>query len=266
MSEKKVIVLFDETGTPTLRGDNRTDWFLGIGVAYEQAQEAIVFAECTELFGLKNTRPLKNDKISNSRILEIATYLTKLPLLIQVSSINRTDMSFRRVMERYANFGNKARREFRGVRERPVAQIIHSQVLDNCLFNVIVAYIEANEADAKFDIFIDDWAVPAKDTEIALIGRANCLCKHISEFCENCGMGRPVSIAPIKMLASDSDRKRFVDVVASTISRAYLKKDNPRFLPGVLDTLAESNMLCQSDETQNMVEIMLKVMERPRVF
>ena len=39
MAAKNMVVLFDESGTPAISNDQRTDWFLGVGVAYEQSDE-----------------------------------------------------------------------------------------------------------------------------------------------------------------------------------------------------------------------------------
>ena len=127
MATKNMVVLFDESGTPTIKDDPRTDWFLGVGVAYEQPAEEMIFARCKDACGLANSRPLKNDRIENARALCIAKLLADLPVSIFVSRVNTADLKYREIIVEYEDFGNKARQEFRQVRERSIAQIIHNE-------------------------------------------------------------------------------------------------------------------------------------------
>ena len=48
MAAKNMVVLFDESGTPAIRDDPRTDWFLGVGIAYEQSAEEMIFFRCKD--------------------------------------------------------------------------------------------------------------------------------------------------------------------------------------------------------------------------
>ena len=113
MATKNMVVLFDESGTPTIKDDPRTDWFLGVGVAYEQPAEEMIFARCKDACGLANSRPLKNDRIENARALCIAKLLADLPVSIFVSRVNTADLKYREIIVEYEDFGNKARQEFR---------------------------------------------------------------------------------------------------------------------------------------------------------
>ena len=72
--------------------------------------------------------------------------------------------------------------------------------------------------------------------------------------------GRLVSIEPLKLLIHDSSRKRFVDVVASMVSRAYIKDTDPKSLNKPLDTLVNRGKVCCVDITQHSIDIMQKVM------
>jgi|LGOV01.1.fsa_nt_gb hypothetical protein len=262
MAAKNIVVLFDESGTPTISDDQRSDWFLGVGVAYEQSHEEVIFSKCEADFGLANSKPLKNDRITNSRVLSIAKLLADLPVSIYVSSVNTANPKLRKIIVDYECFGEKVRREFRHARKRPIPQIIHSLVLDHCLFNLITGYFEAGDDDAAFAIFIDDWSISENDIDISLVHRATSLYERIRPLCADFAEGRLISIASLERLNRDSSRKRFVDVVASTFSRAYLKANNQRYSREAADFLQECGKASYSDATQNSIDIMQAVMKR----
>ena len=259
MAAKNMVVLFDESGTPGISNDEKTDWFLGVGVAYEQSAEEIIFSECKKPFGLAKTRPLKNDQITNDRAVIIANLLANLPVSISISTVNTADPTFRSTIVDYECFTKKAR-ESRQVRKRPIAQIIHSQVLDHCLFHLITGHFEAGEGDAAFAIFIDNWSIPQNDVDIYLEYRATSLNRRISSLCAKYHDGQPVSIARLKLLNKDTHRKRFVDVVASIFSRAYLRTDNPKYSCKAADILQECGKADCCDATQYSIEIMHNLM------
>ena len=74
-------------------------------------------------------------------------------------------------------------------------------------------------------------------------------------------MGRPLSIGRVELLKDDTNRKRFVDVVASLISRAFLKSDNPRYTREAMDILGESGRANFGDATGYSVDLMQKTMQ-----
>jgi len=259
---KNMVVLFDESGTPAISNDQRTDWFLGVGVAYEQSDEEAIFSKCETDFGLANSKPLKNYRITNTRAVNIAKLLADLPVSIYVSRVNTANPAFRKIIVDYECFGESARRKFRQARKRPIPQIIHSHVLDHCLFNVITGYFEAGGGDATFAVLIDDWSIPENDIDISLRQRAASLQEKIRPRCAKFAEGRPIAIAPLELLKRDSTRKRFVDVVASTFSRAYLKADNQKYSREAADILGECGRANCSDATQYSIEIMQAVMKR----
>jgi hypothetical protein len=215
MPVKNMIVLFDESGTPTISNNQRTDWFIGVGVTYQESNENGIFTKCKADFGLSNIKPLKNDRIHTSRVIRMANLLANLPLSIYVSAVNTANPTLRNIVSKYESFGEKTRQNFRQIRKRPIPQIIHSHVLDHCIFNLITGYFEKYGSDAEFVIFIDDWSIPENDIEISLGHRAKSLHEKISKLCSKFKKGRLVKIAPFELLNKDSDRKRFVDGVAS---------------------------------------------------
>jgi hypothetical protein len=88
MAAKNMVVLFDESGIPAITFDQRTDWFIGVGVTYEQSDEDVIFSKGKADFGLANSKPLKNYRFKNSRAVSIAKLLADLPASIYVSSVN----------------------------------------------------------------------------------------------------------------------------------------------------------------------------------
>lgn len=262
MAAKNMVVLFDESGTPSVSFDQRTDWFIGVGVTYEQSDEDVIFSKGKADFGLANSKPLKNDRITNSRALNIAKLLADLPVSIYVSTVNTANPTFREIIVDYESFGEKARWKFRRARKRPIAQIIHPQIRDHCLGNLIMDYFNAGGDDAAFAVFIDDWSIPEPDIDISLRDSAKSLYEKISCLCEDFDQGRLVSIAPFELLNADNNRKRFVDLVASTFSRAYLKTNNQKYSREAADILQKSGRAHCSDATQHLIKIMQAVMTR----
>lgn len=257
-----MVVLFDESGTPTIKDDPRTDWFLGVGIAYEQSAEEMIFARCKDAFGLAKSRPLKNNGIGNSRAVCIAKILADLPVSLFVSRVNTADLKYRETIVDYEDFGNKVRQKFRQVRERPVAQIIHSHILDYCLFHLITGYFEQGGGDAAFTVFIDNWSIPEKDIDISRSFRVESLYERISSLHRRFpAEGQLVSIKSLELLTEDSSRKRFVDVVASIFSRAYLKRDSQRYSCKATGILQECGKASCSDATQYLINLMQAVMK-----
>ena len=260
MATKDVTVLFDEFGTPQIANTDRTDWFLGVSVRYSQAEESGIFRKCEDVFGLTKTNPQKNKQISGCRAIRIAELLRGFPAYIFVPGVNTADPVFRKTITDYVGFANTARTEVRQVRERPIAQIIHSHVLDHCLYHSITGYFEAGGGDAEFSVYIDNWSIPQADVEIYLEERVVSLHRRISPLCLKYHTGRPVSIGRIELLRDDTNRKRFVDVVASVISRAYLNADNPRFSREPFDILQEFGVANFSDATGYSIDLMHMMM------
>lgn len=257
MTDEHVTVLFDEFGTPQIANTDRTDWFLGVSVRYSQAEESGIFRKCEDVFGLTKTNPQKNKQISSCRAIRIAELLGGFPASIFVSGVNTTDPEYRKTITDYVDFANTARKEVRQVRERPIAQIMYSQVIDHCLFHSITGYFEAGGGDAEFSVYIDNWSIPQADVEIYLEERVESIHRSISPLCLEYHTGRLVSIGRIELLAKDTNRKRFVDVVASVVSRAYLKADNPRYSGEPMDVLREAGMANFSDATGYSTKLMM---------
>ena len=261
MAGKNVTVLFDESGTPEIGNNDRADWFLGVAVRYDQSAENEIFFKCTNEFGLANSKPLKNDRIKNSRAIRIAELLAGLPVSIFVSGVNTADPEYCEIIVDYERIGNIARKKYRQVRERPIAQIMHSRVLDHCLFHSITDHFEAGYGDAAFSVFIDNWSIPIEDVDTYLCYRATSLNRCISSLCAEYHIGQPDSIARLQLLVEDSVRKRFVDVVTSVLSRKYLKPENAKYSREPMDILERCGKAHFGDETGYSIRIMKEMLK-----
>jgi hypothetical protein len=127
---------------------------------------------------------------------------------------------------------------------------------------MITGYFEAGGGDATFAVFIDDWSIPENDIDISLGHRAASLHEKIRPLCADFTEGRLVAIAPLELLKRDSTRKRFVDVVASTFSRAYLKTDKQKYSREAADILRKCGRANCRDATQYSIDIMQALMKQ----
>jgi len=216
----KIIVLFDEHATPTFGSSRQKDYFVGVGVTYNLMDEKQIFSACEKLFGLGNQRPLKNQKIGNSRAVEISKLLIKLPVQIIVSKLDLTDKNFEDRVNLYEELGNYMRPIHRDVSGRRLAHILHSRILDPALFESICRYLESVPKSSIFEIYIDNWSVPESDKEIVLEYTSESLQEKITELHNSFFPNISIIAKSLELLVVDSSRKRFVDVVTSVVSRA----------------------------------------------
>lgn len=215
MYSDKMITLFDEYGTPTLNHERENEIFLGVAVSYKKSDEALVFKKVEGVIGFNKTKPLKNSQISTRKAIEIAESIIQLPLYISVITIDLNSREFVESVTEYHEKSNLIRTSERNIKSRPIAQIIHSKVLSNCLFEAITLCLETSAKLSEFEVFIDNWSIPQKDISTYLQYRSESLCRSIRKLFPS------VAIRPIELLSSDSKRKRFIDAVTSIISRNF---------------------------------------------
>jgi hypothetical protein len=256
MSSEKIIVLFDEYGTPTLRKDRENKVFIGVGTCYKNSDELNIFYEVEDLIGLQNNNPLKNNKITAERAIEIAKKIKQLPVSLVVVTIDLSNTDLIETVTEYHNISNQIRKKERNTRERPIAQIIHSKILSNCLFESITLCLENSQDSKTFEIFIDAWSIPPKDIPIYLNFRTESLSYHISNLFQN------VTIQHIQLLEHDTKRKRFIDSVASVVSRKYYPNSNEKFTSIPFDVLFADNSSksISVDITEKEIAIMKKML------
>jgi hypothetical protein len=174
-----VIILFDEQGTPTFGDDRETDYFLGVAVTYKIELENELFGDYNDLLGLNRSRPMKNDKISFSRVNDIVEILAKSELQINIYYIDLSNSVLQSIVKLYEDFSNLFRTRYRNVRERPIAQILYNQLLDHTLFMSISDYMKYHQVTTKFSINADNWCFPKCDVNIALNLTSSSLEKRI---------------------------------------------------------------------------------------
>jgi hypothetical protein len=256
---KKVIILFDEQGTPTFGYQPNSPNFLGVSITYDLSDEDMVFKKCDELFGLSKSRPLKNDKISPSKAIEISELISGLPLQVIVVSVDLSNVELQSVVRLYKEFGDIVRQKKRHVRERRIPQILHSQVLESTLFHSVTRYIKRFGVEVHFMPFMDQWSIPLPDRTIITHKQMEWLAKHVhTAFWGIVGL----AASPLQLLTSDCKRERFVDVVASVVSRSFLRGTHERYSPEVLGNVLRNNANEHRDETQRIVSSLRKFMDR----
>jgi len=183
--------------------------------------------------GLSNKKPLKNVDIRLSRAKKISKVIGSQKYIRILSRyLNLDNLELKEIVGSYKKTGNEARKKCRKIdKERKEAQILHTAILDNCLFDIIVDYLESESVDSRkynFGIFIDTFDYPVPDRPILVDSTSSSLEEKIQEdIQDNLNKDYDISVRPIKLLDDDiSKRKRLIDVITSIISRAFRDKNN----------------------------------------
>ena len=250
-----MITLFDEYGTPTLRQDRENEIFVGVAVSYRKSDEKKVFENVRNLIGFNKSKPLKNAQISTRKAIQIAETLISLPLYLSVVTIDLSNRAFIETIIKYHQISNEIRNCERKIKDRPIAQIIHSKVLSNCLFEAITLCLETSSKLNEFNVFIDNWSIPAKDISIYLKYRSESLSKNIRKLFPN------VDVKPIELLEQDTKRKRFIDFVTSVVSRNYHNETSDKYSNEPFNILFSSKSIhtINKDITEKETEMMNKM-------
>ena len=255
---QEVVILFDEQGTPTFAYGGDSCHFLGVGVAYNLSGENSMFERCSTLFGLAKKKPLKNYQIAFSRAIEISELIPALPMQVVVVSVDLSDQELQSVIQLYKNFGDYFREKERHVRKVPIAQILYRQVLVNTIFYSVTRYIECTRAGAHFLPFMDSWSIPEADQPIILKEQIESLVKVVYKL-----FRRRIEFAAtsLQQLTSDSKRKRLVDVVASAVSRSFLRNTHERYSRKVLEIIMRNLRNQHHDGTKEIVSFLRDFMD-----
>jgi len=234
----EIIILFDEQGTPTFRSDRDTKKFLGVCVAYNLKEEDKYFKEADNLFGLSNSKPLKNNKIKTSRAIEIAKLISNFDIFINIATVDLENNEFQNVISLYEEFGNLIRERERKIRQRPKSQIIYSQILFPQIFRIIKQYIGRKQSSANFSVFIDNWAFPENDLSLALELPSEIITEKMNEINKIHFPNVKISCNQFELLVEDSNRKRFVDVIASILSRKFKDTNHEKYVEDILEIIS----------------------------
>lgn len=255
-----IIVLFDEHATPVFGPSRQKDYFVGVGVTYNLQDEKQIFSACESLFGLGNAKPLKNQRIGTSRAVEISKLLIKLPIQIVISKLDLTDKNFEDKVNVYEELGDFMRSIHRDVSGRPLAQILHSRILDPALFESISRYLEYVPKNSIFEIYIDNWSFPESDKEMILQDTSKSLEEKITELHNAFFPNISITARSLELLVVDTSRKRFVDVVTSVVSRAIplnskISSEEP------LNIILSNPQNVEKDFTQETMDTLQVVMD-----
>jgi len=227
---KAINILFDEFGTPTFEKDKETTAFGGIAVSYYERTEEEIFAKCDSLFSLSTKRPRKNRTLSKERAIRIADMVSTLPVGIVVNVVDLTNKEFRATAKVYERLSNAERTKHRKVREQPFAQYLHGRILDNCVLKCISNHaIQESIFESIYKIYVDNWAIKKADIEIFIELRADSLERNIQRLLTKLGTDTKIKVPPLSLLDVDSKRKRFIDILASVISRAFMDESHDRY-------------------------------------
>ena len=257
----RAIILFDEQGTPTFSDKRESDYFLGVSVTYVADYENELFNNCSDLFGFSKSMPLKNDKIAISRVYSIADMLSHLDLQINIHYIVLSNQDLQSTVRLYEDFSNTFREKFRNVRSRPIPQILYTEMLEHALFISISDYMKYNKITTKFSLYIDNWCFPSCDVDIAI--NCNSLERKNNDINQKFFPGAFTICDDLVLLDEDSNRKRFIDIVASVISRNFLDRSNPKYCNDILTRVIGDNNhnFSQLDITETTVKMLKYVME-----
>lgn len=260
--DREVNILFDEHGTPTFRSDRESQHFLGVSVSYSKFEEEHIFQQGEDLFGLNNSQPLKNRQLRISRINKIGNLLISLPVTWIIMKLDLSDNNLQRVVNLYEKYGNIMRKNFRGVRERPVAQILYQQIINHSLFKTIQTAIEQYQVDTTFNIFLDNWAFSPTDVRTSLgLGRQS-MERRSNEVVQKF-FDVTISVNDIVLLDTDSHRKRFIDVISSVTSRGFMLNTDPRYSNDIKMILNDPrNNIIIEDITSDTVRFLTEFMDK----
>ena len=82
--------------------------------------------------------------------------------------MNLANKEFHQVLTLYEQLGNQLRKKHRQVGGRKIAQILHSEIFDECLLKSIINYMERRLTSSAFSVYMDNWSIPKDDLEIYL--------------------------------------------------------------------------------------------------
>ena len=261
-SERQIIVLFDEQGTPTFTPDRETDWFLGVTVTYDLADEEQIFSYCSELFGFSKTKPLKNRHIDNVRAERISDIVIELPVQLVVKAVKLGNDEFQQVVTAYERRGNMLREEYRQAGERNIAQILYSQILVETVFDSIQDYMKRHLASSSISVYVDHHCFPREDIRIHLKVWPKLIQGDVNSFYEKHGPDLNIPTVSISLMEKDSSRKRFVDVITSVVSRSFKRGDSERFSRVPLHTLLTNDVNRYEDITRTTIDFIRLLMDR----
>ena len=243
-SNKHLTVLFDESGTPTFSQKSNSTHFLGVALLYETEDESALLNDLKSTIGLTKSKPIKNDKFSSQKAIDCVKILGTRNIYISARYVRLDDSDLRTMLQNYEKFGNLSRELYRGITtERKIPQILHSQIMGECIADLIFTYGQNHIADSyTFEPYIDNWSYAKPDKHIVTEFTSENLEKKLHELLkENSNRHPEITIKPIELLTKQSsDKKRLIDSLTSSISRAFYNINDPKYNKTPLTILTQS--------------------------
>jgi hypothetical protein len=237
----ELTMLFDESGTPTLKNDRESDFFLGVTLTYPTELENDLFLVDPGLFNLESKTPKKNSKIKLSKIESIGEYILNQSILWCICYLDLSSEEFQEVAATYHDYYNCIRSTIRTVRDRPVAQILYNQLISDSVFYSIQHSFESSPTDLDFNIFLDNWSHPVDDEKIVLELTPQSMTKRSNEILEKFNIHHEIRINNFTPLSDDSAKKRIIDIATSAASRAFLSSDDEKYSAVINEIITNGN-------------------------
>jgi hypothetical protein len=143
-----------------------------------------------------------------------------------------------------------------------LSHIIHTTILDECIFQSICNYSERAQLNSIFSIHIDDWPIPAADIEIYLKERSQSFESKLNGLFQGHNFQFHIRVLPISLLNVDKERKRFIGVLASVISRSFMHREDERYSEKPINFIVKSDTHIYVDITQKSIGIFRKVWDK----
>lgn len=227
--DRDLTILFDESGSPTFSEARESNFFIGVTITYNSASENKLFIDNPDLFSLNSTQPKKNRKLKLSQIEKIGEFLLTNSVQWSVFIIDLANEELQEVTKVYHEYSNCLRLTHRNVRNRSIAQILYNQIVADSIFYSIQYSLENEQTNTSYQIYLDDWSFSPNDEGIVLEITPRSMMNRSNEILDHFNITSSIKIGDFTLLSNDSPRKRIIDTVTSTSSRAFLPSDDKNY-------------------------------------
>jgi len=138
---------------------------------------------------------------------------------------------------------------------------MHTHLLNDTLYISSTLYIKQFTSNTNISIYVDNWSIPANDRDTELSYRCQSLQQKTNDLFSTFFNNISISIPPIILLEKDSSRKRFIDIMTSVISRAFVNKENERYDNSPLTNILKNENNSMIDITDNLKTFMRDFMD-----
>ena len=253
--EEEIIYLFDESGRAILSPID-PHIFLGIGVLYNRDNEDDFFKTCDELFCLSTKDPLKNIKISNELALTIAKKIVELKIPIVCTWIDLNNENLITTIKSCIDLLGELKKYHHLRGSRKEAHYLHDKILDKNIFDLLGLFLyDKSNVTLRIKPFIDNWSIPKLEKKVSLNYRSLSIKEKIQEMSHHFDQNILLEVENIKLLKNPKNkRKRFIDVITSTLSRAFVKIDETKYICDSSIIFSSDSIVNYCNYTQGIIE------------